>query len=118
MGVILFPIGIFLYLIPSFKNWGKIIFNFLGIILAMQFIDVILLVATAQIANSLIGQVGVEFVPVLGFFLLGITNTIIIIYAIIKSATSIMDNFPMLKMAINTLTGQVGLLATNMGGSK
>jgi len=117
MGVVLFPIGIFLYLIPSFKTWGKIIFNFLGIVLAMQFIDVILLVATGQIAFALAGEVGVEFIPALGFVLMAITNTIILVYAIVKSAMSIMDNSPMLGMAVGALTGQIGSLVTAVGKS-
>jgi hypothetical protein len=117
MGVVIFPIGIFLYLIPSFKNWGKIIFNFFGIVLAMQFIDVILLVATGQIAVALTGEIGVEFIPVLGFTLIAITNTIILIYAIIKSAMSIMDNSPMLGMAIGALSGQVGMIGNALKGS-
>jgi len=117
MGVILFPIGIFLYLIPSLKSWGKIIFNFIGIVLAMQFIDVILLVATGQIALSLVGEFGVEFVPALGFILMGITNSIILVYAIVKSAMSIMDNSPVLGMAVGALTGQIGSLVTAVGKS-
>jgi hypothetical protein len=119
MGVVLFPIGIFLYLIPSFKSWGKIIFNFIGIVLAMQFIDIILLVATGQIAVALMGQIGVEFIPALGFILLAITNTAILIYAIVKSAMSVMDNAPMLGMAIGALSGQVGMIGNALkGGSK
>lgn len=117
MGVVLFPIGIFLYLIPSFKNWGKIIFNFIGIVLAMQFIDIILLVATGQIAVALVGQIGVEFVPALGFILMAITNTVILVYAVVKSAMSVMDNAPMLGMAIGALSGQVGMIGNALKGS-
>lgn len=116
MGVILFPLGIFCYLTTSLRGWGRIIFNFLGIVLAMQLVDVILLVAVAQIMSSLAGEIGVEFVPVLGFTLLTITNIVILVYAIVKSAFSAVDNAPMLKMAIGTLTGQIGSLARS--GSK
>jgi hypothetical protein len=120
MGVVLFPIGIFLYLIPNAKSWGKIIFNFIGIVLAMQFVDVIILVATSQVAVSLGGTAGIEFVPALGFVLIAITNTIILVYAIVKSAMSVMDNSPMLGMAVGALSGQIGTLVTAVGkgGSK
>ena len=83
----------------------------------MQFIDVILLVATGQIALSLAGEFGVEFVPALGFILMGITNSIILVYAIVKSAMSIMDNSPVLGMAVGALTGQIGSLVTAVGKS-
>jgi hypothetical protein len=118
MGVILFPIGIVLYLMPSCRSWGKIIFNFIGIVLAIQFIDVILLVATGQIIVALTGTQGLEFVPALGFILISITNGFAISYAIVKSATSVMDNAPMLGMAVSALTGQVGSLASIVKGVK
>jgi hypothetical protein len=116
MGVVLFPIGIVLYLIPSFRSWGKIIFNFIGIVLAMQFIDVLLLAATAQVMVALAGTMGLEFVPALGFILISIVNSIAISYAIVKSAMSVMDNSPMLSMAVGTLTGQIGSLASKVKG--
>ena len=51
---------------------------------------------------------------------MGITNSIILVYAIVKSAMSIMDNSPVLGMAVGALTGQIGSLVTAVGkgGSK
>jgi len=113
IGVVLFPIGIFLYLTPKFGNWGKIIFNFLGVMLAIQFIDIIVLIGTQQAILQLAGNNGLEFVLPLGFLIIAITNMAMIIYAIIKSAFSITDNAPILKMAISTISGNLAGLAGN-----
>jgi len=107
MGVVLFPIGIFLYLTPKFDNWGKIIFNFLGVMLATQFIDVIVLIATQQALLQLGGNAGASFVLPLGFLIITITNIAIILYAIVKSALSIVTQAPILNMAVSAVTGNI-----------
>jgi hypothetical protein len=117
-GVVLFPIGIFLYFTPKLENWGKLIFNFLGIILAMQFIDVIILVATNQVMIQLAGNVGMGIAPALGFFLIAIANGLIMIYAIINSAFSMANNAPVLGFLVGALTGQVSALAASVKGAK
>jgi hypothetical protein len=114
VGVGLFPIGTFLYLTPKFENWGKIIFNFLGVMLAMQFVDVIVLIATSQVMLQLAGNTGIGFALPLGFLIIAITNTVMIVYAIIKSAFAITNASPMIGMAIGTLSGQIGALATSL----
>jgi hypothetical protein len=115
IGVVLFPIGIFLYLTPKFENWGRIIFNFLGVMLAIQFVDLIVLIATSQAITQLAGNAGAEFVLPLGFLIIAITNAAMMVYAIIKSALSIANNAPVLTMAVNTFMGNV---AGAMGNAK
>ena len=107
IGAVLFPIGIFLYLTPKFESWGKIIFNFLGMMLAIQFIDMIVLIGTQQAIIQLAGNTGAGFVLPLGFLVIGIVNIAMMIYAIIKSALSIATNAPVISMAVNALGGNV-----------
>jgi len=107
IGVILFPIGIFLYLTPKFESWGKIIFNFLGVMLAIQFVDVIVLIGTQQAIIQLTGNVGLEFVLPLGFLIIAITNVTMIVCSILQSAMSIANNAPALSLAVNALAGNV-----------
>ena len=113
IGVVLFPIGIFLYLTPKFENWGKVIFNFLGVTLAIQFVDVIVLIGTQQAILQLAGNSGQDFILPLGFVIIAITNTTMMAYAIIKSATSIANNAPVLAMAVNALAGNVAGAVSN-----
>ena len=107
IGAILFPVGIFLYLTPKFESWGKIIFNFLGMMLAIQFIDMVVLIGTQQAIIQLAGNTGAGFVLPLGFLVIGIVNIAMMIYAIIKSALSIATNAPVISMAVNALGGNV-----------
>jgi len=112
VGVVIFPIGIFLYFAPKMRGWGKLIFEFLGMMLAMQLIDVIILVAVGQVMVSLMGQAGSVLVPALGFVVVSLVNGFMIVHSIMKSANAVTDSVPVIGMAIGALTGQVGALAT------
>jgi hypothetical protein len=103
-GVALFPIGIFLYLTPKLEEYGKLIFSFLGMILAMQFVDVIILIASNQIGLQMAGQAGAAFIPALGFLVVAIANIFMMTHAIMKSANKIADSSPVFAMAMNTVT--------------
>lgn len=112
MGVVLFPIAIFLYFAPKLRSWGKFIFEFLGMMLAMQLIDVIILVAVGQVMLALNGQAGGVLVPALGFMMVAAVNGFMIFHVVMKSASSVNDAVPFIGMAIGALTGEVGALAT------
>jgi hypothetical protein len=113
MGVALFPIGIFFYLTPKFENWGKIIFNFLGIMLGIQILDTIALIATQLALTQLAGNAGAGFILPLGFLIIAFLNLAVILYAIIHSALSIVTQAPIINMAVSALTGNIaGLLGS------
>ncbi|MDD3159990.1 MAG: hypothetical protein PHQ98_03415 [Candidatus ainarchaeum sp.] len=103
LSVPIFPIGILFYLIPSLKGWGKMIFNLIGIILSIQIIDIILLITITHAITSLGTSSSTDLIIPIGFIIIAITNTIIILYAILKSIFTMMDNSKMLSMTINTL---------------
>ena len=103
-GVALFPIGIFLYLTPKLEEYGKLIFSFLGMILAMQFVDVIILVASNLIGVQMTGQAGAAFIPALGFLVVAMANIFMMAHAVMKSANKIADSSPVIGMAMNTVT--------------
>ena len=48
-GVVLFPIGIFLYFIPPLKGYGKFIINMLGIFIFITFIDLLIILACSML---------------------------------------------------------------------
>jgi len=110
LGVMLFPIAIFLFYIPPLKNWGLIIFNLLGVALSMQFIDTVILIATNQLAVDLAGQPGEAIVPALSFLLIGIINVLMIVFATLKAVFGAIENSNVLGMAVGALTGQIGSL--------
>jgi hypothetical protein len=49
IGVVMIPIGIFLYFIPPLNSYGKLIVNFLGICIFVTFFDSLILLAGAKI---------------------------------------------------------------------
>ncbi len=111
VGTIAFPIGIFLYYIPPLQNWGKMIFNTIGILLFMQFIDVIIFVASNQTLTELGGETLAQtLVPTMAFIMIAGINTTLFLYAIIKSAFNATENSNILAFALGAISGQITTL--------
>ncbi len=106
-GVMLFPIGVFLYFVPPLQNWGKLVFNFIGVFLFMQFIDVLIFIASNQIALDLAGQQFAGLVPALAFLLVAVINVLLIVYAVLKSAFSIASNSKIISFAFSAVSGRI-----------
>lgn len=51
VGVIFIPVGIFLYFIPPLKEYGKLIFNFIGVCIFVTFFDALILLAGAKLVE-------------------------------------------------------------------
>ncbi|MEI7961750.1 MAG: hypothetical protein WCI04_05435 [archaeon] len=79
--------------------------------LAMQLVDVIVLIAAGQVMVALAGEAGAILAPALGFRVIAFVNGFMIIHSIMKSANAVNDSVPFIGMAIGALTGQVGALA-------
>ncbi len=114
LGVVLFPIGLFFYFIPPLQNWGRMIFNLIGIALFTQFIDVLLFVVSNQVMLNIAGNAGASLVPALAFVLIFIVNILLMIYALVKSAFSVMDNSRVLHFAFGAITGQISSLVSTL----
>jgi hypothetical protein len=70
-------------------------------------IDIIVLIATQQALIQLAGNAGNGFVLPLGFLIITFVNLAVILYAIVKSALSIVTQAPIINMAVSTVTGNV-----------
>jgi hypothetical protein len=49
IGVVFFPIGIFLYFVPPLQDYGKLILNYLGVTIFVVFFDAIILLVGSQL---------------------------------------------------------------------
>jgi hypothetical protein len=107
LGVVLFPIGIFLYFIPPLNSWGRMIFNLIGIALFMQFIDVVILVASNQAMIQLVGNAGQNMVPALAFTIIFVLNILLMFYAVLKSIFTATENSKVLAFAVGSMAGQI-----------
>ncbi len=119
VGVVLFPIAIFLYYIPPLKVWGRMILNLLGFALFMQFMDVVIFVASNQAMLQLAGNAGQNLVPALAFIVIFILNVLLMFYASIKAIFTATENSKFLATAIGAMTGQITTAITTLksGGS-
>ncbi len=85
MGVMLFPIGLFLYFIEPVKVYGSAIVNVIGGVAFMNVLDVVILIAvqlfwaefnTMQVMNIL--------APSLGFLFIAVANVVLFVLAVLK----------------------------------
>ena len=89
MGVILLAIGIFLYFLEPLKNYGKLILNFLGVLIVLPFFYSIILLASSKFLEVNIFSNLKILVMIGGFSLLNISSLILILFVIIKSALAV-----------------------------
>jgi len=106
-GTGLFPIGIFLYLIPPTNGWGKAIFNLLGVAMAMQFVDVVIISAANQLASEIPPGMGKEFVPAFAFMTIAIANMAMALFAVIKSAFIAGGSNRQIVHSLNAILGEI-----------
>ena len=86
IGVVLFPIGIFLYFIPPVQDYGKLILNYLGVCIFIGFFDsVIFLVASQLIQIQLFENMKI-MVMIGTFSMANLLMLYLLFFSIIKSA--------------------------------
>lgn len=86
IGVVLFPIGIFLYFIPPVQDYGKLILNYLGVCIFIGFFDsVIFLVASQLIQLQLFENMKI-MVMIGTFSMANLLMLYLLFFSIIKSA--------------------------------
>ncbi|MFH1224194.1 MAG: hypothetical protein V1676_00135 [Candidatus Diapherotrites archaeon] len=107
IGAVLFPIGIFLYLIPQLQSWGKIPLNLIGAALFMQIIDVIILISAWMLETEFSAYPEmVGWAPTIAFSLIAITNICIMLFAIINAALAIVSHVPVLNSYLGATYGR------------
>lgn len=88
VGIMAFPVGLFLYFVPPVQSYGKIILNVLGIVIFLQFIDVIILVASSLLLTEFGNVSQMQLLaPTMGFLLIAIANILLMKFAVMKAAT-------------------------------
>lgn len=96
VGVVLFPLAIFLYFIPPLKSYGALIVNFLGISIFITFLDAILLIGFSKLVSlSMFSQMK-TFVLVSAFTLISVMMFLLMFFSIIKSAMGTYSSVAML----------------------
>src|SRR3989344_1673495 len=91
-GLILFPLGLFLYFFEPLKSYGKLIINAIGIILFIPFIDSLILLMGSQLLNIELFTNYKILVMITSFVLIILLNTILILFIISKSTNLAMNN--------------------------
>lgn len=92
IGVVLFPFAIFFYFIPPLQQYGKMILNVLLVVIFVAFFDaVILFGASALIGIPIFANFSIV-VAIVAFLTIDLLMIYLVIFALIKSATSVMNS--------------------------
>lgn len=85
IGVVFFPIGIFLYFIPPLKSYGYLIINILGVAIFITFIDAITLIGFSKLIGIPILQNYSTLIAIAGFGVINIIMILMAFFVIFKS---------------------------------
>lgn len=105
VGLIFAPIGIFLYFLPPFKEYGKLILNFLGICIFIPFFDALILLASSMMLEIPIFNDLKILVMISSFLLISLSMLYLLLFAIIKSSLDI----------AGSISGKIGLIKSLIG---
>ncbi len=92
LGLISFPLGLFLYFFEPLKEYGKLVINFLGIFLIMPFLDSLVLLIGSQLNNVGVFSGNGILIMIISFTMVILLNIILILFVISKSASAVMNN--------------------------
>ncbi len=88
MGVVLFPIGIFLFFIPPLKSYGKFILTFLGIMIFVTFFDMLIILASSMLLDIPLFVNFKILVMIVCFILVGLTTLFSFIFSLSEATTA------------------------------
>jgi len=92
IGVVLIPVGIFLYFIPPLNSYGKLIINFLGVIIFVTFFDSLILLAGAKIVEIPVFENFKILVMITCFSIVNLLMFYLMLFSLIKSALKTADS--------------------------
>jgi len=92
VGVVFFPIGLFLNFVPPLRSYGKLILSTLMIIIFLPFIQsLMLLTASKLIEIPLFANYKIVIMTV-SFLLINLSMVLLIIFAVVKSAFAVINS--------------------------
>jgi len=86
IGVVLFPIGIFLYFIPPVRDYGKLILNYLGVCIFIGFFDSVIFLVASQLIQLQVFENMKIMVMIGTFSMANLLMLYLLFFSIIKSA--------------------------------
>ena len=111
VGVVLFPIGLFLYFIPPLKTYGSAILNLFGTAIFIQLVDVFTLIIISLTLAKISGPDFQFLIPSTAFLIIFFMNTMMLLMAIGKAVTSTKAYSPNLANVVNYVTPPASYLS-------
>ena len=89
VGVVLFAIGIFFYFIEPLQSYGRLIINYLGVLISLPFFYAIILLASSKFLDTAAFSNLKILVMIGGFGLVDLFTIFLMLFVIFKAANSL-----------------------------
>jgi len=111
IGVIFFPIGLFLNFIPPLKDYGKLIINILMIIMFLTFFEALMLLAASKLVDIPLFANFKILIMTVSFLLINTSMILLVKFAIIKSASGAANS-----VIVKTIKAPMPVFSSKSGG--
>ncbi len=91
VGVVFFPIGLFLHFTPPLKSFGKLIINLLLVVIFLPFIQSLILLAASKLVEIPVFENIKIIVMITAFTLVNLTMIGLVLFVMIKAAMSVVN---------------------------
>jgi len=92
VGVVFFPIGLFLNFIPPLKSYGKLIINILAIIIFLPFVNSLMLLAASMLVEIPVFENFKALIMTASFSLINLSMILLLAFAVAKAAFAAMNS--------------------------
>lgn len=92
VGVVFFPLAMFFYFIPPLQSYGKLITNLLLVVIFVPFFDAVVLFGASALLKIPVFTNFKIVLTIVAFTAVNLLMILLIIFAIIKAATSVLDS--------------------------
>ncbi len=92
VGVVFFPLAMFFYFIPPLQSYGKLITNLLLVVIFVPFFDAVMLFGASALLKIPVFTNFKIVLTIVAFTAVNLLMILLIIFAIIKAATSVLDS--------------------------
>ena len=89
IGVVLFPMGIFMYFFPPLRSYGSLIINFLGTAIFVTFFDALLLIGFSKLTDiGIFGEMKM-LVLISAFLVISLLMLFLMFFSIVKAGFNV-----------------------------
>lgn len=104
IGVVIFPVGLFLFFIPPLKTWGSAVLNLFGTAVFIQLVDTITLKVMDLTLASWTSPDFKFLIPSTAYFIIFFINLVMLLIAVLRGVHSVRGYSPNIANVVSYIT--------------